>query len=276
MKSRANAACGAHRRPIDIGAGLATCPHRSRIFSIVQTHAWALGCARPGESADGPIASRRLEVVRCVPFRRRPRSGRGRVSDEADQNYRAGSARQSERRAGENCLADSDVAARATGRGGEPARRRRRARRENSRGSPAGRLHAVDRQQLQSRRHPGRLRQRGLRSGHQLCADRSDHGGIPAPRRASRLALEDLEGLHRRREGTARRHQLRPHRPGRTAASRRRTVHASHRDEADGRLVSRRRRIRERDLVADRFRRRSRTSRSCEDSSTTASCARSP
>src|SRR6476659_38359 len=82
------------------------------LFSNVQPHTRALSSTARWRNADDQLASRRLEIFRRVPLRYEPCSGLGRVSGKADQNYRTGSSRKSKRRAGENRLSDSDVAAR--------------------------------------------------------------------------------------------------------------------------------------------------------------------
>ena len=63
------------------------------------------------------------------------------------------------------------------------------------------------------------------------------------------LAVEDAQGVRRQRQGQSRQDQLRPHRRGRPAASRRRAVHAPERHQDDRRALSQRRRVGDRGAV---------------------------
>ncbi len=92
-------------------------------------------------------------------FRRRAGRRAGGLPRQADQDDRAGTARRPDRRAGAAAGAEDPDGGRAERDHRQPRRRRRRARREGAGGRRTRRTHAVLREHLDARRHPGGLQE---------------------------------------------------------------------------------------------------------------------
>ena len=209
-----------------------------------------------GKHDHAPEFSRHISRLRRLPC---PRPDLPRQADPPDRSL---GPRRADRHPGAAAVADP-AEARPAGGGGKPPRRGRRDRRARGRDRGARRLHAARRQHLRAGGHSGRVGERGLRPGEELCAGRQDFRELPDPRRPSVDAVAERAGADRRREGQSGQVQHRAHRPGRPAASGQRAVQGERRRRSRRRALQERRRGRHRAARRAACTAPSRRSRSC-------------
>ena len=135
------------------------------------------------EGAGNAANHSRLSARRVCRAPRRRHRARAGLSDQGDQDDRAGGTRRADRCAGAARRRPHGGGARAARHHRQSRRRGRRDRRQGGGSSRPRRLHAAVRQHRDARQYPSDLEKRRLRFGQELRRRRQGDGLLPGPRR---------------------------------------------------------------------------------------------